>query len=78
MICHLYLVIERSKPSWKGPRIARVAKKRPTLTRPTEQALVHLAVDLPKDLLEPRVVRVDVKPEHVSAPTVTATSQPGQ
>jgi hypothetical protein len=76
VICSLYLVIERSKHAWKGPRIARVSKNKPTLPRPTEQAIVKLSISLPEDVLKPRVVYVEVKPEHIVAPEITASSQP--
>jgi hypothetical protein len=74
MIEILYLVIERGR--WNHPRISKVAKKRPILKKPSEQALVRLSIALPDKLLEPRCVQVEVKPEHVVAPTVTATSTP--
>lgn len=72
----LYLVVERSRLGWKGTRIAKVSKKRPTLSRPSEQALVKLSVALPDNVLQPREVRVEVKPEHIVAPTITVTSVP--
>lgn len=75
MIETLYLVIERSRKAWRGPRIARVSKRKPALKRPSEQALVRLSISLPDRLLEPRVVQVEIKPEHVAAPTITATPQ---
>jgi hypothetical protein len=72
----LYLVIERHRKRWNGPRIAKVSKRKPTLARPSEQALVRLCVQIPDNVLEPRVVHVEVKPEHIVAPVVTAQSSP--
>ncbi|MBA4136736.1 MAG: hypothetical protein C0518_05410 [Opitutus sp.] len=72
----LYLVLQRARYGWRGARIAKVSKKRPTLSRPSEQALVKLSVVLPDNVLQPREVRVEVKSEHIVAPTITVTSQP--
>lgn len=72
----LYLVLERHRRGWRGIRISKIAKKRPTLPRPQEQALVRLSISLPDNVLEPRTVHVDIKPEHIVTPTVTAASTP--
>lgn len=73
---NLYLVIQRGARSWSGPRIVKVSKRKPTLNKPSEQALVRLCIQIPDRVLEPRVVHVEVKPEHIVAPVVTASSQP--
>lgn len=70
----LYLVLERSKPSWRGVRISSVTKRKPTLKRPLEQALVRLLISLPDDVLEPRVVRVEINADHIVPPAITVSS----
>ena len=71
----LYLIVERGPRRWSGVKIAKVSKRKPVLARPSEQALIKLSVHLPDNVLEPREVHVEVKPEHIVAPVVTATSQ---
>lgn len=72
----LYLVIERAKRSWRGTRVARISKKRPTLARPSEQAIIKLRVEIPDNIMEPREVNVRIEREHIALPNITATSQP--
>lgn len=72
----LYIIIERTRRGWRSVRISKVSKKRPVLKRPSEQALIKLEIAIPDNVLQPRVVRVEVKPEHIAAPVVTVTSQP--
>lgn len=72
----LYLVLEPAKRCWRGVRISSVSKKRPSLKRPSEQALVKLSVSIPDNVLQPREVSVEIKPEHIVAPVVSVTSQP--
>ncbi len=67
----LYLVLERSKYRWGGVRISSVTKRKPTLKRPSEQALVRLQVSIPDNVLQPREVKVEIKPEHLVQPTIT-------
>jgi hypothetical protein len=76
MIESLYLVISRPQGRFKyrGPRIEKVSKRKPTLGRPSEQALVRLRVEIPDSVLEPRVVQVEIKPEHIVQPVVTVKS----
>jgi hypothetical protein len=72
----LYLVIERRKRgSWRdgNVRIAHISKKRPFLKRPSEQALVKLLITLPDRMLEPRVINVEIKPEHVAQQPVSVS-----
>ena len=76
MTTTLYLVIQRGPRTWSGVRIVKVSRKRPTLQKPSEQALVRLMIDLPDRALEPREVRVEVKPEHITAPVITVRSEP--
>ena len=79
MTTNLYLVIERRKRGyWSGGPllISKVSKKKPTLPRPTEQALVQLAINLPDRLLEPRTVTVQINPDHIIPPAATAASTP--
>lgn len=74
----LYLLIKPGK--WNKPRIAGVSKKPPNPRRfapGTSAALVKLNVTLPDSVLIPRVpvATVEIKPEHIAAPTITATVQ---
>lgn len=71
----LYLIIEPSRKRWRGPRIARISKCKPSLPRPSEQALIRLVIAIPDDVLQPREIRVEVKREHVVQPTVTVQSE---
>lgn len=75
MTLSLYLVIERQRVRYRGLRIAKVSKRRPLLARPSEQALIKVGITIPDTVLEPRVVYVEIKPEHIVAPTVTVSSQ---
>ena len=72
---YLYLIIERPRrQQWKKAHITKVSKKKPVLPRPTEQALVRLSINIPDGLFEPRTVPVEIKPEHIIPPVVTANS----
>ncbi len=76
MTTQLYLVLERPAiRRWRGVQIVKVARKKPLLKKPNEQALVRLLIDIPDNALEPREVRVAVKPEHIAAPVVTVRSE---
>lgn len=77
MIHSLYLVISRptGRASWKGPRIELVKKKKPKLTRPHEQALVRLLIDIPDRAMEPRQIHVEIKPEHLAPPAITVAAE---
>lgn len=71
----LYLVIEPSRKYWRGVRISRVSKRKPVLKRPSEQALLKLCVALPDNVLQPREVRVEIKPEHLQQPVISVSPQ---
>ena len=72
----LYLIIERAHAASCGKKrvLQRVTKRKPVLPRPTEQALVRLEIQIPDGLFEPRCVPVQIKPEHIVPPVVTANS----
>jgi len=72
----LYLILEPSRKRYRGPRIARISKTRPSLPRPSEQALVRLVLTIPDDVLQPREVRVEIKREHVVQPIISVSSEP--
>lgn len=71
----LYLVLQRGPRQWSGIRIVKVSRKKPVMEKPSEQALVRLLINVPDNVLEPREVRVEVKPEHIVAPVVTVVSE---
>ncbi len=73
---HLYLLL-KPKRQWKygSPRIARIAKSRSSLRVQPGEAIVHLQIELPDNILNPPEVRVQIRPEHVAAPAVTVTPQ---
>jgi hypothetical protein len=72
----LYLVLEPTRRGWRSVRISKVSKKKPRLPRPSEQAIVRLSVCIPDNVLQPREIKVEIKPEHIVAPVVTVSSQP--
>jgi hypothetical protein len=65
----LYLTISRGR--WGHPKIRRVSRKRPTTI--IGEAIVRVDIDLPSGILNPPVVNVVIKPEHVAQPVVVAT-----
>ncbi|MBL9187891.1 MAG: hypothetical protein JNK23_10455 [Opitutaceae bacterium] len=76
MRTHLYLVLERpQRRRWRGVQIVSIARRMPVLKKPSEQAVLKIALDIPDNALEPREVRVEVKPEHIIAPVVTVKSE---
>ena len=69
----LYLIIAPSGREWKGPRIARVSKRKPTVK--VGQALVRLNIAIPSDALRPPTISVEIKPEHIMQTPVTVSSE---
>jgi hypothetical protein len=67
-------VLERGR-WYNSVKISKVTKKKPTLKRPSEQALVKLIIDIPERVLRPREVRVQIAAEHISQAVVTAKSE---
>ena len=72
---YLYLVLERPRTRrWRGIVITKITRKRPSLKKPSEQALLKLRIDIPDAIMEPRAIAVTIKPEDIIAPVTTVAA----